>query len=96
MFQAGSGFGEIALISSGKRMATIVCAEDTFLMSMSKKAYNELISKFEPYFNSFLQNTMDLSWQEHCAYLYYQNYTITNAKSHLVRLEYIFYKKIQI
>jgi hypothetical protein len=57
----------------------------------NSKAYNELISKFEPYFNSFLQNTMDLSWQEHCAYLYYQNYTITNAKSHLVRLEYLFY-----
>jgi len=46
MFQAGSGFGEIALISSGKRMATIVCAEDTFLMSMSKKAYNELIGAY--------------------------------------------------
>jgi hypothetical protein len=33
-----------------------------------------------------------LSWQEHCAYFFYQDYTITNAKTHLVRLEYIFYK----
>ena len=27
-------------------MATMVCAEDTFLMSISKKAYNEVIGAY--------------------------------------------------
>jgi hypothetical protein len=57
----------------------------------NSKAYNKLISTFASFFNSYLQNTMDLSWQEHCAYHFYQNYAITNAKSHLVRLEYLFF-----
>lgn len=53
---------------------------------------DEMLVKFAPYFNKYLQNTMDLSWQEHCAYHFYRDYAITNAKSHLARLEYIFYK----
>ncbi|PDS25128.1 restriction endonuclease subunit S domain-containing protein [Flavobacterium branchiophilum] len=53
---------------------------------------DEMLVKFAPYFNKYLQNTMDLSWQEHCAYHFYRDYAITNAKSHLVRLEYLFYK----
>lgn len=57
----------------------------------NSKAYNKLISTFAPFFNSYLQNTMDLSWQEHCAYHFYRDYAITNAKSHLVRLEYLFF-----
>jgi hypothetical protein len=55
-------------------------------------AYNAMLMAFAPYFNKYLQNTIDLSWQEHCAYFFYQDYAITNAKTHLVRLEYIFYK----
>ena len=39
-FQAGQGFGDIALTSHSKRTATMVCAEDTFLMSLSKKAFD--------------------------------------------------------
>ncbi|GEM54313.1 hypothetical protein B0A58_06515 [Flavobacterium branchiophilum NBRC 15030 = ATCC 35035] len=53
---------------------------------------DEMLIKFAPYFNKYLQNTMDLSWQEHCAYFFYQDYAITNAKTHLVRLEYLFFK----
>jgi hypothetical protein len=56
------------------------------------KAYNAMLITFAPYFNKYLQNTMDLSWQEHCAYFFYQDYAITNAKTHLIRLEYLFYK----
>lgn len=55
-------------------------------------AYNAMLISFAPFFNKYLQNTIDLSWQEHCAYFFYQDYTITNAKTHLVRLEYLFYK----
>jgi hypothetical protein len=55
-------------------------------------AHNAMLISFAPFFNKYLQNTIDLSWQEHCAYFFYQDYTITNAKTHLVRLEYIFYK----
>jgi hypothetical protein len=55
-------------------------------------AYNAMLISFAPFFNKYLQNTIDLSWQEHCAYFFYQDYAITNAKTHLVRLEYLFYK----
>jgi hypothetical protein len=54
--------------------------------------YNAMLIAFAPYFNKYLQNTMNLSWQEHCAYFFYQDYAITNAKTNLVRLEYLFYK----
>lgn len=56
------------------------------------KKYNELLEKFIPYFNHYLQKTIDLSWQENSAYNFYKNYKIVNAKSDLIRLEYIFYQ----
>ena len=34
------GFGDIALTTNSTRTATMVCAEDTFLMSISKDAFN--------------------------------------------------------
>jgi hypothetical protein len=34
------GFGDIALTTNCSRTATMVCAEDTFLMSLSKKGFD--------------------------------------------------------
>ena len=39
-FKSGDGFGDIALVAKSARTATMVCAEDTFLMSLSRKAFD--------------------------------------------------------
>lgn len=39
-FKSGQGFGEIALTTNQSRTATMICAEDTFLMSLSRKAFD--------------------------------------------------------
>jgi len=39
-FKPGMGFGDVALINNSKRTATMVCAEDTFLMSLSRRAFD--------------------------------------------------------
>jgi len=35
-FKAGTSFGDIALLTKSKRTATMVAAEDTHLMTLSK------------------------------------------------------------
>jgi hypothetical protein len=56
------------------------------------KTYNKLLDKFTPYFNRYLQKTIDLSWQEKCAYNFYKDYNIVNAKTDLASLEYFFFQ----
>ena len=40
------GFGDIALTTNSSRTATMICAEDTFLMSLSKRAFDQIIGAY--------------------------------------------------
>ena len=47
VLKSGESFGELALISSNPRAATIKCSSDTQLASISKSEYQEIIGKLD-------------------------------------------------
>ena len=47
ILKSGESFGELALISSNPRAATIKCSSDTQLASISKSEYQEIIGKLD-------------------------------------------------
>lgn len=44
--EVGDGFGEIALMNNARRTASIVCREETIMVTLSKQSYDKILSSF--------------------------------------------------
>ncbi|KAL4503019.1 hypothetical protein ABPG72_014248 [Tetrahymena utriculariae] len=47
IFLPGESFGEIALITSQPRTATLILRQDSYLMTLSKEAYNKILGQYD-------------------------------------------------
>ncbi|EAR96997.3 cyclic nucleotide-binding domain protein (macronuclear) [Tetrahymena thermophila SB210] len=46
VFGPGDAFGEIALLTKQRRTGTMICKQDTHIMSLSKEAFDKLLGKY--------------------------------------------------
>ncbi len=46
IYEAGEGFGEIAIMNHEARTATMVCREDTHLMQLSRESFEILLGNY--------------------------------------------------
>ncbi|KAL4510175.1 hypothetical protein ABPG72_010368 [Tetrahymena utriculariae] len=46
LFRPGDAFGEIALLTKQRRTGTMICKQDTHIMSLSKEAFDKLLGKY--------------------------------------------------
>ncbi|KAL4466991.1 hypothetical protein ABPG74_010588 [Tetrahymena malaccensis] len=46
LFGPGDAFGEIALLTKQRRTGTMICKQDTHIMSLSKEAFDKLLGKY--------------------------------------------------
>ncbi|EGR28719.1 hypothetical protein IMG5_169820 [Ichthyophthirius multifiliis] len=45
----GDSFGEIALLTNQTRTATLICRQDSYLMTLSKQAFEGIMGKYNEY-----------------------------------------------
>jgi CRP-like cAMP-binding protein len=53
IYEAGEGFGEIAIMNHEARTATMVCREDTHLMQLSRESFEILLGNYYNFLTSF-------------------------------------------
>ncbi|EAS02812.2 cyclic nucleotide-binding domain protein (macronuclear) [Tetrahymena thermophila SB210] len=49
IYKAGEAFGEISLMTNSSRTATMVCREDTYLMTLNKQGFEKIVGAYHEY-----------------------------------------------
>ncbi|EAS04571.2 cyclic nucleotide-binding domain protein (macronuclear) [Tetrahymena thermophila SB210] len=93
IFLPGESFGEIALITSQPRTATLILRQDSYLMTLSKEAYNKILGQYD---QLILRDRRKFLMNFQC--FKYHNYSKLLSLLHFMKIQvfnkkYVLYKE---